>query len=161
MNKRQQFKSWRLIHLCVTATLLLTALQELHATGAEVPEDTDDSAALAASPGGDTSADTQTAWENFVPPPDSEFDWIQLSSGEWLKGKIKTLYDGKLEFKSSDLGTLSLSWDTVKQVRTAKSQTVRFADPLNGDEPMTVSGLLVVDGDRVTVGSGSGSGRVH
>ena len=25
-------------------------------------------------------------WNKLVPPEDSEFDWIQLTSGEWLKG---------------------------------------------------------------------------
>jgi hypothetical protein len=25
------------------------------------------------------------------PPPPDEFDWIQLNSGEWLKGEFKVL----------------------------------------------------------------------
>ena len=34
-----------------------------------------------------------SAWDNFAPPPDDRFDWIQLTSGEWLKGELKFLYD--------------------------------------------------------------------
>ena len=30
----------------------------------------------------------KVAWTPPPPPPD-EFDWIQLNSGEWLKGEIK------------------------------------------------------------------------
>ena len=42
------------------------------------------------------------AWDAFVPPLD-KFDWIQLKSGEWLKGELKVLYDKKLEFDSDEL----------------------------------------------------------
>ena len=34
----------------------------------------------------------EKACEPFVPPLD-EFDWIQLTSGEWLKGELKALYN--------------------------------------------------------------------
>lgn len=39
------------------------------------------------------------AAENWQPPPPSgqdRFDWIELKSGEWLKGRIKSLQDEKL-----------------------------------------------------------------
>jgi len=39
------------------------------------------------------------AWQPPPPPPD-DFDWIQLKSGEWLKGELKVLYAKKLEFDS-------------------------------------------------------------
>ncbi len=31
-------------------------------------------------------------WQPPVPMPD-EFDWMQLTSGEWLKGEFKVLYE--------------------------------------------------------------------
>ena len=37
-----------------------------------------------------------------------KFDWIQLTSGEWLKGDLKVLYDKKLEFDSDELDLLEL-----------------------------------------------------
>ncbi len=155
MNKQLLLKNQWLISLCMTAALLILPLQGLHAieTEAELTEEANDATADAANPADDNANETQNAWGNFAPPPDSESDWIQLSSGEWLKGQFRTLYDGQLEFKSSDLGGLSLDWDTVKQVRTAKSQTVRFEDPQNGGEPVVTSGLLTVDGDQITVGA--------
>ena len=36
-------------------------------------------------------------WEP-PPPPADEFDWIQLTSGEWLKGELKVLYRKKLGY---------------------------------------------------------------
>ena len=36
-----------------------------------------------------------------TPPPPDKFDWIQLTSDEWLKGEFIALYDDALEFVSS------------------------------------------------------------
>jgi len=41
----------------------------------------------------DSISPAQSAWDAFVPPPDDKFDWIQLTSGEWLKGELKALYN--------------------------------------------------------------------
>lgn len=84
----------------------------------------------------------------FQPPPPApdEFDWIQLTSGEWLKGELIVLYDGSLEFDSEELDDLTLDWDDVRQVRTARIVQVRFRDRA---EPVT--GRLLVDGDSVRV----------
>jgi len=45
------------------------------------------------------------AWLPPTPKPE-KFDWIQLKSGEWLKGELKVLYDKKLEFDSDELNLL-------------------------------------------------------
>ena len=86
-------------------------------------------------------------------PPDSAFDWIQLGSGEWLKGELKSIYDFKMEFDSDELGLLELDLEDVKQVRTARVEAVRFQEP-GDDAPSTVYGILTVDEDTVTVGAG-------
>jgi hypothetical protein len=83
-------------------------------------------------------------WEPPPPPPD-EFDWIQLESGEWLKGELKVLYEKKLEFDSDELDLLTIDWEDVKQVRGAKIFSVRFVGPI------TVEGLLQVTEDKVYV----------
>ena len=41
---------------------------------------------------------------SWVPPKDN-FDWIQLKSGEWLKGRIKAMQERELDFESK-------SWTT-------------------------------------------------
>ena len=43
----------------------------------------------------------------FVPPRDG-FDWVQLTSDEWLKGELVSLYEGTLEFDSDHLGVLEI-----------------------------------------------------
>ncbi len=86
-------------------------------------------------------------WEPLPPPPD-EFDWIQLNSGEWLKGELKVLYEDKLEFDSDELDLLILDWEDVKQVRGHRPFSVRF------EGPITVDGMLEVNGDDVFVTAG-------
>lgn len=58
------------------------------------------------------------------PPAADKFDWIQLKSGEWLKGEIDGLRDGSLEFDSDELDDLKLDWDDVIEVRSAGPQTI-------------------------------------
>jgi putative salt-induced outer membrane protein YdiY len=88
--------------------------------------------------------EAKEAWTPPPPPPD-EFDWIQLNSGEWLKGEFKVLYDDSVEFDSDELGLLSLDWADIKQVRGAAA----FAVNIEGRDD--VVGNLQVDGDRIMI----------
>ena len=56
-------------------------------------------------------------WETSTPTA-TDFDWVQLVSGEWLKGEIKGLFEDKLEFDSDKLDLLTLDWEDVKYVET-------------------------------------------
>ncbi len=56
-------------------------------------------------------------WETSTPTA-TDFDWVQLVSGEWLKGEIKGLYKDSLEFDSDKLDLLTLDWEDVKYVET-------------------------------------------
>ena len=49
----------------------------------------------------------------FVPPADG-FDWIELTSGEWLKGEIVALYDEEMRFDSEVLDMLEIDLDDVR-----------------------------------------------
>ena len=60
------------------------------------------------------------------------FDWIQLNSGEWLKGDLKVLYDHSLEFDSDELGLLYFDWEDVYQVICHQVQSVRMEIPGSG-----------------------------
>jgi YD repeat-containing protein len=60
-------------------------------------------------------------------PPDDGFDWIELKSGEWLKGRIRALQDRKLDFDSEELDELTLDWGDVRRVRSAQFLDVLFS----------------------------------
>jgi putative salt-induced outer membrane protein YdiY len=73
-------------------------------------------------------------------PPEpiaSEKDWVQLSSGEWLRGTIDLFRDLKLEFDSDDLDDLTIDWEDVAAFRSPRLLTFAFT------------------GDRVATGTSS------
>ena len=82
---------------------------------------------------------------NPAPPVTDNWDWIRLTSGEWLKGEIIVLYDDSIEFDSDELDTLNLDWDDIDKVRAGKKMQVRFADN------SVLKGQLVIDGDTVSM----------
>jgi len=86
----------------------------------------------------------------WTPTPSipEKFDWIQLTSDEWLKGELKVLYDDKLEFDSDELGLQEFDWEDVKQVRGHRLNSVRF------EGPVTVVGILKIVDNRVFVITG-------
>ena len=85
-------------------------------------------------------------WEPSAPTPRPEkFDWIQIKSGEWLKGTLKGLYDKKLEFDSKEFDLQEFDFEDVRQIRGHSIFSVRF------EGPMTVYGYLEVTQTKVYV----------
>jgi putative salt-induced outer membrane protein YdiY len=93
-------------------------------------------------------------WDKFVPPPDDKFDWIQLTSGEWLKGELKFLYDFQVEFDSKKLDLLTFDLEDVKQIRTHKPHSISIDDRNLSDKPIIVEGVVTLIDNKVimTVG---------
>jgi len=90
----------------------------------------------------------------FEPPPDKQYDWIQLTSDEWLKGELKGLYAYSFEFDSDKLDLQVFDWEDVKSIRTAHAQAVRYAGPGGNADLRTAYGVLMMEGERVTIGTG-------
>src|SRR5215467_2438752 len=51
-------------------------------------------------------------------------DWIQIKSGEWLRGRIKSLQDDRLDFDSEELDLLSFDWKKICTLRSPRLQSV-------------------------------------
>lgn len=83
-------------------------------------------------------------WEPPPPMPD-EFDWVQLVSGEWLKGEIRAMYQDSMEFDSEELDLLSLDLEDITVIRSAQVLAVRFT----GER--VARGKLLVQGEDVSV----------
>ena len=95
--------------------------------------------------------DTKVPWQPKAPEGlPTDFDWIRLPSDEWLKGKILSMYDGKLEFDSKELGVHSFDFADIKEVRTSRVVHVALADR----EPVTGRLVLVDAAARVIVEAG-------
>lgn len=91
-------------------------------------------------------------WDSFAPPPDKRNDWIQLTSGEWLKGDLKVMYNFNLEFDSDELDLLELDFEDVQQIRTRRRQAVLVQTGHRETEVMR--GRLVMDGEKVQLVDG-------
>lgn len=74
-------------------------------------------------------------------------DWIQLKSGEWLRGKLYGMQNRKLEFESDELDDLTFDWKDVHQVIMPKA-LVAFGDR------ESAWGKVRVDRENVTVTGG-------
>jgi len=84
-------------------------------------------------------------WRPPVPPMD-RFDWIQLKSGEWLKGKIKSMQDEKLEFDSEELDLLTFDWEDIRALRSPRLQSVwiEYQEPVDGTLWITTNKVQVI-----------------
>ena len=92
-------------------------------------------------------AASEVSWAPPPPEPD-EFDWIQLTSGEWLKGEFVVFYSEKLEFNSEELDLRIFDWDDIQILRSGGVVQMRL---LSGER---LYGQLLVEGDVVKL-SGS------
>lgn len=55
-------------------------------------------------------------------------DWIQLKSGEWLRGRLLYIQERKVEFDSDELKDQSLDLKDVRQVYPANPRFIKFHD---------------------------------
>ena len=92
------------------------------------------------------------SWESGKPRSD-QFDWIQTTSGEWLKGETKVLYSDQLEFDSDEFGLQLLDWDNVAQLLSRGTMRVSLDLP---DGLRVLSGIVNVDGKIVSIVSSTG-----
>lgn len=90
-------------------------------------------------------------WEAFVPPTDTDFDWIQLTSGEWLKGDFKVLYDYVVEFDSDELDLQEFDLEDVKRLRTRGMKTVMIQGEEGRRDTTLLRGVLDINGDQVVL----------
>jgi hypothetical protein len=88
------------------------------------------------------SASEYATTVRFEPAPD-DYDWIQLTSDEWLKGELISLYDNELVFESDALGALSLDWEDVRHFRGSQNHRISIQGFT------TMAGKLQIDDGQI------------
>ncbi|NOQ88321.1 MAG: DUF481 domain-containing protein, partial [Gammaproteobacteria bacterium] len=68
-----------------------------------------------------------TKWSDTRPQRVSA-DWLQLTSGEWLRGRIIAMQKDDLEFDSDELKKLVIEWKKVKYIKSSDPYRLRFDD---------------------------------
>ncbi|MCL1068134.1 DUF481 domain-containing protein [Shewanella olleyana] len=87
--------------------------------------------------------------EQLSLPQDTEYDWLQLTSLELLKGEIKNLYDDQLEFESDELDTIFIDWEDVKELQSASVVSIGFLDLSTKSGQLIVKeGKMYIDGQE-------------
>ncbi len=84
--------------------------------------------------------------EEVLPPPDvmappmmtpsqwapaydrKKFDWIRLTSGEWLKGDIISMRNDKFEFDSDEMDDQRFDWEDIAELRSSRNYTYVLTD---------------------------------
>lgn len=72
-------------------------------------------------------------------------DWVQLKSGEWLKGDLKYIQNKEVEFDSDEMDEQTLKLKDVSKVYTAHRVFTKFED-----HP-SVYGMVVISNELVMV----------
>ncbi|WP_370979348.1 DUF481 domain-containing protein [Agaribacterium sp. ZY112] len=88
------------------------------------------------------------AKDQHVAPPARLWDWLQLTSGEWLKGDFKVLYSDEMEFDSDELGLLTIELEDIAYMQSGRPQAIRVTS-----QKEKVVGLIVLDGGKLEVTS--------
>jgi hypothetical protein len=73
------------------------------------------------------------------------FDWVQMVSGEWIKGNIERMRDDTLEFDSDKLDMLNLDFEDVALVHSPQVNTYVF------DDRISATGRAVITADQVII----------
>ena len=73
------------------------------------------------------------------------YDWLRLTSGEWLKGTLKRMREDEMEFDSDKLNLVKFDWEKVDQLHCPQINTYVFEDKVD------VVGRAVVTKDKVLV----------
>jgi len=89
-------------------------------------------------------------WEDLSPTP-LKCDWVKTKSGEWFKGKIEGLFNGKLEFDSQEIGLYSFDFDDVEEIKSYQILT------LNVENIATFPGIMRLKNERVVIIQGENS----
>ncbi|MEM9727398.1 MAG: DUF481 domain-containing protein [Myxococcota bacterium] len=73
------------------------------------------------------------------------FDWLRLSSGEWLKGEFQWMRDDEFGFDSDDLDLVTDDWEKVARLHSPRVHTYAFLDGTD------LIGRAVITPDQIIV----------
>jgi hypothetical protein len=83
--------------------------------------------------------------ESYVIDFGDTFDWVQMVSGEWIKGNIERMRDDTMEFDSDKLDMLYLDFDDITLVHSPQVNTYVF------DDRVSATGRAVITADQIIV----------
>lgn len=138
--------------LTLLACLVATASADAAPAMAEMAEE-EEAAATAETAASDPAPRPEWGhgWKPSVPNP-AGWDWLLMSSGEWLKGEIVLMRDFDLQFESDEFDVVTVDWQDVEAMYTQHVYTYLLHDArtaYTGTMAMHDGRILVNDGDVI------------
>jgi putative salt-induced outer membrane protein YdiY len=133
-------------------TIPRSRIQEIQRTPPAQPSAVPKQASTISAPVTNAAASTNLAWRPPGVGQDGS-DWIQLKSGEWLKGRLRYVQERKVEFDSDQLKEESLDLKDVRQIYPANPLFIKFhdRDQLYGKVAVSNEVVEVVGPEQVTL----------
>jgi putative salt-induced outer membrane protein YdiY len=78
-------------------------------------------------------------------PNNVSADWLQLTTGEWLRGHIIAMQQDSLDFDSDELDILTIEWKKVRYIKSAEPYSLLF------DGNIIATGKIEITSDKVYV----------
>lgn len=93
-------------------------------------------------------------WSDDFSPPPGKYSWVQLDTGEWLKGDIIALYDEILVFDSDHFGDLNVDLEDIRNLHGVGEFAVTFGDgaPVRGELQIREEQIVIVTAEQRYVG---------
>ena len=90
-------------------------------------------------------------------PKAERYDWIELTSGEWLKGELRSLNNKRVEFDSDKLNMQTFDFKDIRKIRLHRQVSINIYIPDSvgagyfGYQNRTriMTGFMRLDGDNV------------
>jgi hypothetical protein len=102
-----------------------------------------------------TWADALHAQEDIsvFEPADDGYDWVQLTSGEWLKGELTGFFENTIEFDSEILDDLTIDREDVGRFFSGRHFSARTRGRAihTGQVKITETDVVIRKGDEETV----------
>lgn len=103
---------------------------------------------------------SEEPWSGEFTPPPGKYSWVQLDTGEWLKGDITALYDDMLVFDSDHFDDLNIDLEDIAQIRAVGVFNVTYGDRRLGTRRI-VAGQFAMSGEQINVIAAAGSQEIH
>jgi hypothetical protein len=90
---------------------------------------------------------------NEFVPGDDGYDWVQLTSGEWLKGELTGFFEDTIEFDSEILDDLTIDREDVARFFGSRqfSARMRGGAIYSGQVTVNESDVIILNGDEEAV----------
>jgi len=129
-------------------TLPRASIREIQRSPGSIQVPPNETVVVAPSPPASPTPTLNSVSNKFWVPPvigHDKSDWLQLKSGEWLRGRLKYIQNKRVEFDSDEMEEQNFKLKDVRQLYPAEPMYVKF------DNREPAFGTIVISNRQVSV----------